>query len=114
MFNLNPKKIHFQTIQSRYISDLLKNCDINKATGIDELSGRFLKDGADILTMPITQICNLSIKFSHFPKDCKVANIKPIYKKGTKTDPNNFRPISLLPIVSKIIEKVIHDKTMNY
>ena len=114
MFNLNPKKIHFQTIQSRYISDLLKNCDINRATGIDELSGRFLKDGADILTMPITQICNLSIKFSHFPKDCKVANIKPIYKKGTKTDPNNFRPISLLPIVSKIIEKVIHDKTMNY
>ena len=114
MFNLNPKKIHFQTIQSRYISDLLKNCDINRATGIDELSGRFLKDGADILTMPINQICNLSIKFSHFPKDCKVANIKPIYKKGTKTDPNNFRPISLLPIVSKIIEKVIHDKTMNY
>ena len=64
--------------------------------------------------MPITQICNLSIKFCHFPKDCKVAKIKPLYKKGTKTDPNNFRPISLLPIVSKIIEKVTHDRTMNY
>ena len=64
--------------------------------------------------MPITQICNLSIKFSHFPKDCKVAKLKPLYKKGTKTDPNNFRPISLLPIVSKIIKKVIHDQTMNY
>ena len=61
MFNLNPK-LHFQTIQSRYIPDLLKNCDINKAAGIDDLSGRFLKDGANILTMPITQICNLSIK----------------------------------------------------
>ena len=58
MFNLNPKKLHFQTIQTRYISDFLKNCDINKAAGIDDLSGRFLKDGADILTMPITQICN--------------------------------------------------------
>ena len=64
--------------------------------------------------MPITQLCNLSIKFSHFPKDCKVAKLKPLYKKGTKTDPKNFRPISLLPIVSKIIEKVIHDQTMNY
>ena len=64
--------------------------------------------------MPITQMCNLSIKFSHFPKDCKVAKIKPLYKKGTKTDPNNFRPISLLPIISKIIEKVLHDQTMNY
>ena len=64
--------------------------------------------------MPITQICNLSIKFSHFSKDCKVAKIKPLYKKGTKTDPNNFKPISVLPIVSKIIEKVIHYQTMNY
>ena len=96
------------------MSDHLKNCDINKAAGIDDLSGRFLKDGADILTIPIIQLCNLSIKFSHFPKDCKVAKLKPLYKKGTKTDPKNFRPISLLPIVSKIIEKVIHNQTMNY
>ena len=66
MFNLNPNKLTFQTIQTRYISDLIKNCDINKAAGTDDLSGRFLKDGADILTIPITQICNLSIKFSHF------------------------------------------------
>ena len=54
MFNLNPKKLTFQTIQTRYISHLLKNCDINKAAGTDDLSRRFLKDGADILTMPIT------------------------------------------------------------
>ena len=93
MFNLNAKKLHFITIQSRYISHLLKNCDINKGARIDDLSGRILKDGADILAVPITQICNLPIKFSHFPKDCKIAKIKPPYKKGTKTDPNNFRPI---------------------
>ena len=105
MFNFYLKKLTFQTIQTKYISDLLKNCDTNKAAGIDDLSGRFLKDGADILTIPITQLCNLSIKFSHFPKDCKVAKLKPLYKKGTKTDPKNFRPISLLPIVSKIMEK---------
>ena len=71
MFNLNPKKLTSQTIQTRYISDLLENCDINKATGIYDLSGRFLKDGADILNMPITQICNLSIKFCHFRKTVK-------------------------------------------
>ena len=57
MFNLNPKKLTFQTIQTRYISDPIKNCDINKAAGNDDLSSRFLKDGADILTIPITQIC---------------------------------------------------------
>ena len=59
-------------------------------------------------------MCNLFIKFSHFPKDCKVAQLKPLCKKGTKTDPKILRPISLLPIVFKIIEKVIHDQTMNY
>ena len=63
--------------------------------------------------MSITQICNLSIKFSHFPNEYKVAKLKPLYKKGTKTDPKNFRPISILLILSKIIEKVIHSQTMN-
>ena len=89
MFNLYSKKLTFQTIQTRFISDLLKNCDTGKAAGIDDLFGRFLKDGADISTIPITQICNLSIKLSHSPKDCKVAKLKPVYKKGTKTYPKN-------------------------
>ena len=114
MFNFYPKKLTFQTIQTKCISDLLKNCDASKAAGVDNLSGRFLKDGEDILTITITQLCNLFIKFSHFPKDCKVAKLKPLHKKGTKTDPKIFRPISLLPIVSKIIEKVIHNQTMKY
>ena len=68
----------------------------------------------DIKNFTLTLKLNLSIKFFHFPKDCKVAKLKPFYKKGTKTDPKNFRPISHFPIVSKIIEKVIHDQTMNY
>ena len=66
---------------------IFKNVEVNKAAGIDNISGRFLKDGADILAIPVTQICNLSIKLSHFPPDCKLAKLKPIYKKGSKTDP---------------------------
>ena len=57
-----------------------------------DVSGRFLKYGANALAIPITQICNLS----HSPQDCKVAKLKPLYKKGAKTDPKNFRLISLL------------------
>ena len=105
-------KLNFQTRKPNTISYLLKSCNVNKAARIDNVSGRFLKYGADVF--PITQICNLSIKLSHFLKDCKVAKLKPLYKKGTKTDPKNFRPISLLPIVSKIFEKVIHEQTMEY
>ena len=90
-------------VQSNAISNLLKACKINKAAGIDNLSGRSLKDGADVFAIPITQICNLSIKPSHFPKDCKLTTLKPLYKKGIKKDPKHFRPSSLLPIVSKIL-----------
>ena len=112
-FNLNPKRLTFQTIQIKCISNLVKNCDINKSFGIDRLVDSS-KMVADILTVPITQVCNLSVKISHFPKDCKVAKLNPMYKTGTKTDSKKYRPISLYPIVSKIIEKVMHDQTVNY
>ena len=104
MFDLSYNKLNFQAVQSNAISNLLKACNTNKAAGIDDVSDRFLKDGTDVLAIPITQICNLSMKLSHFSKD----------KKGTKTDPKNFRPISLPSIVSKIFEKVIYDQTMEY
>ena len=81
--------------------------DENKDAGLDNLSGKFLKDGATVLAKLISQICNLSIKYSIFPSDCKIAKLKPLFKKGSKTDPQNYRPISLLPLVSKIIEQVI-------
>ena len=85
----------------------LQDLDENKAQGLDNQSRKFLKDGATVLAKPISQICNLSIKYSIFPSDCKIAKLKPLFKKGSKTDPQNYRPISLLPLVSKIIEQVI-------
>ena len=92
---------------------ILKEFKTNKATGVDNLAGRFLKDGSNTLCAPIAKICNLSIKFASFPDKCKVAKIKSLYKKDLKTDPKNFRPILLLPLVSKIIERIIYDQTMN-
>ena len=73
-----------------------------------------MKDGTDMLAIPIPQTCNFSIKLSHSPPEIKLAKLKLLYKKGTKTDAKNLRQISLLPIVSKISEKVIHDQTMEY
>ena len=82
-----------------------------KAAGIVNLSCKFLKDGTDILARPISQLCNHSIKLNSFPRSCKIAKIKLLFKKGSKTDPQNYRPISWLPILSKTIEMVIHDQT---
>ena len=90
---------------------LLKDTNPEKAAGIDNLSGRFLKDGAVGLALPISKPCNLSIKRSKFPLDCKIAKLKPLYKKVSKTDPKSYCPVSLLPLVSKVIEKIIHNQT---
>ena len=93
---------------------ILKEFKTSKATGIDNLAVRFLKDGSNILCTAIAKICNISIKLASFPDKCKIAKIKPLYKKGLKTDPKSFRPISLLPLISKIIARIIHDQTMNF
>ena len=105
-------KFHF--VSEDYILKFLKNINEDKAAGIDNLSGKFLKDGAAVFAKPISQICNLSIKYSHFPMDCKIAKLKPLFKKGSRTARKNYRPISLLPLISKIIEKVIHDQMQKY
>jgi len=67
-----------------------------------------------MIAKPLSQICNLSIKLAKFPDKCKIAKLKPLFKKGDKTNPKNFRPISLLPLISKVLEKVIHDQTQEF
>ena len=89
----------------------MTNIESSKAARIYRLLGRFLKEGTNILVKPISVPCNLSISKKVFPNASKVAKLKPLFKKGKKTDPSNYRPISLLPSISKIIERVIHDIT---
>ena len=112
-FNIQ-RNFKFSLVTHDHILNHLCKINPTKAAGIDSLGGRFLKDGAQLLTHPIMQLCNLSITLSAFPDKCKLAKLKPLFKKGSKTEPKNYRPISLLPLVSKIIEKVIHDQTQAF
>ena len=96
------------------IEKILRGTKVCKAAGIDDLSGRFLKDGSRVLLKPISELCNLSIKLGSFPDACKIAKLKPLFKKGSKTNPSNYRPISLLPLISKVIEKLIHEQTSTF
>ena len=102
------QKVTISKTESDEVSKILKNFDESKAPGIDDLSGIFLKDSASLLATPITQLCNLSILSGRFPDACKIAKLKPLFKKGSKTDPKNYRPISLLPLMSKVLERIVH------
>ena len=74
----------FSHVHEKQIMDILEKFDTNKAAGIDGLSGIFLKDGAKILPKPITDLINLSISLSTVLDSCKVAKLKPLFKKGSK------------------------------
>ena len=112
--NLKGKNFSFAPVAPATILKLLKQLNPAKSAGIDNLTGKFLKEGAPVLASPITDLVNLSISLSLFPDDCKIAKLKPLYKKEAKTKPKNYRPISLLPLLSKIIERIIHNQTQEF
>ena len=85
--------------QARLKRSKLNFANANKAPGIDKLSGIFIKDGADLLAAPITKIINLTISTSAFPDSIKTAKLIALFKKGSKTEPKNYRHISLLPLL---------------
>ena len=89
------------------VGQLLRELCAHKACGPDGLSSRILRECADELSVPIHIICQLSLKSGIFPTMWKQANVIPVYKKGSKKSPDNYRPVSLLPICSKILEKIV-------
>ena len=101
-------------LSEEVIKKILLSLDTSKATRVDQILAKFLRDGAEVLALPLRNIITLSMKLSTFPEEFKIAKLKSIFKKGARTDPKNYRPNSLLPLVSKIIEKSIHFQIEDY
>ena len=112
--NVEPESFSLNFCNEENVRIILKDINISKASGIDNLTGRFLKDGAEILCKPISQICNLSVHLAIYPKSFKVAKLKPLFKKGSALEPQNYRPISLLPLISKVLEKIVLEQTQSF
>ena len=96
------------------IISLLQNLDIHKASGPDGISTRFLKETADVTATLLKLIFDRSLETGDVPYDWKVANVAPIYKKGDRSAPQNYRPISLTSTVSKILEHIISSQLMKH
>ena len=75
---------------------------------------KLIKIAAEIISPSLTEIFAKSISTGIFPSEWKTARVSPIFKKGKKNDPNNYRPISVIPAVAKIFEKVIFEQLYNY
>ena len=81
---------------------------------LDNISARLLKEAAPVVTHSLTYIMNLSITTGIFPNSWKIAKVTPIFKEDARTDPNNYRPISVLPVVSKLIEIIVFKQLYEY
>ena len=91
-----------------------KNFDESKAPVIHDLSGIFLKEDSTLLLTPIRPLCNLSISSGRFPHVRKIAKLKPLFKKGSKTDPKNYHPIFLQLLMLKVLETIVHEQSMEF
>ena len=84
------------------------------AIGVDGISPRILRAALKPLSIIISKLINRSMDSGVFPDGLKVARVSPIFKSGDRTDPGNYRPISVLPSISKIYERVVHTQLVNY
>lgn len=92
------------------VLNIILSLDSNKASGLDGISVKMLKETALTVSPILTAIFNHSISTGTVPDCWKTSLITPIPKQGDPSDPHNYRPISLLPVVSKVLERVIFDK----
>ena len=106
-FTLVPVSRHF--ILKQIIS-----FDPKKGAGLDNIPPRFLHDGAKCLATPIQHIVNLSILTETVPSSLKQAKVVPIFKKGSRLDPGNNRPVSILSSISKILERAVNPQLVEY
>ncbi len=92
----------------------LKSIKRSKSTGIDDLPPNMLKDAAPAISTPLTYLINQSLETGLFPTAWKAAKIIPIHKSGLYSNLDNYRPISILPVLSKVIEKLIHRQLLTF
>ena len=101
-------------VSSKVVSKILHSLKVNKAAGLDKIPARLVRDVDAELTPSITYLINKSITDATVPALRKVARVTPLYKAEDKLLVENYRPISVLPVLSKVLERVIHTQTSAY
>ena len=114
-FPLRTTKVFkFSYVSRIFVEKELKSLKPKKSAGLDDLPPRLLKDAATVISGPLSHIINLSLNAGIVPSDFKDAKLVPLHKSGNVTSANNYRPISILSVVSKIMERAVHIQLVDY
>ena len=111
---VSPCDFKLKAISVDKVQKLLSSLNVTKSVGSDGISARFLKDAADVIAAPLKHIVNLSLKTGQVPSDFKKARVVPLYKKGDCNYEGNYRPVSILPVVSKVFKRIVHEQLYEY
>ena len=111
MYNteINSIPISREDVQRR-----LEKLNVNKSCGPDNIHPRVLKETARVTCVPLEKIFKLSLRSGECPDDWRKANITPIHKKGDRTDPSNYRPVSLTSQVCKVLESIVRTHIVDH
>ena len=109
-----PNSYSFLIVSENKVLKYLNSLGINKATGLDGIPSRVVRDGALIIDCPLTHVINLSLNQGVVPDDLKSARVVPLFKKNDKTEVGNYRPVSTLTIISKVFERFVYDQFESY
>ena len=116
--DINPHEdmipYYLQEVMEREVFNVVKSINVSKSSGIDNIRSLVIKTAFECLIPEITHMYNLSICTAKFPNTWKKALVVPIPKKGDLTKVQNYRPISLLPLPGKVMEKLIHQHLSTY
>ncbi len=96
---MNPQYMEIVPATESEVKTVIKSLKSKSMPGYDGISGRILKLGIHFISKPLTYICNKSMEAGLFPDRCKLATVRPVYKKGDREEINNYRPVSSLPAI---------------
>ena len=106
--------IYLTEIEEHEIHSIISSMDIKKSPDIYNISVKILKLSEPVITPYLAKIFNNSFNTGIFPDNMKLAKVIPLFKGGSKLSVNNYRPISLLPLISKILEKLMHQRLTSF
>ena len=112
--NKNASSLFFDPVVEEEVKDIVNNLNTKKASGFDGITNFLLKNLVDEIISPLTYILNMSLLKGVVPDRMKIAKVIPIFKKGNKEELGNYRPISLLTSLSKILERLVYSRTLKF